>query len=43
VGEHGVKAFLPKPFDLEMLLAVLDDVLREGMPGDGTPHISSPH
>jgi CheY-like chemotaxis protein len=43
VGELGVKAFLSKPFDLEMLLVVLDDVLREDMPGDGTPHSSPPH
>jgi len=29
VGEHGVKAFLSKPFDLETLLVVLEDVLAE--------------
>jgi DNA-binding response OmpR family regulator len=43
VDEHGVKAFLSKPFDLETLLVVLDDVLREGMPGDGVPQSSPPH
>jgi DNA-binding response OmpR family regulator len=43
VGEHGVKAFLSKPFDLETLLVVLDDVLRDGMPGDGVPQSSPTH
>jgi CheY-like chemotaxis protein len=42
VGEHGVKAFLSKPFDLETLLVVLDDVLLERTPGDGIPQSSPP-
>jgi adenylate cyclase len=29
VGEHGVKAFLSKPFDLETLLVVLQDALAQ--------------
>jgi DNA-binding response OmpR family regulator len=29
VGEHGVMAFLSKPFDLETLLVVLEDVLAK--------------
>jgi CheY-like chemotaxis protein len=29
VGEHGVRAFLSKPFDLETLLVVLEDVLAK--------------
>ena len=42
VGEHGVKAFLSKPFDLEALLVVLDHLLHEGTPGDGIPQSSPP-
>ena len=29
VGEHGVKAFLSKPFDLETLLVVLEEILEQ--------------
>jgi|tagenome__1003787_1003787.scaffolds.fasta_scaffold17035958_1 CheY-like chemotaxis protein len=28
VGQHGIKAFLSKPFDLDTLLVVLDQVLH---------------
>jgi len=28
VGQHGIKAFLSKPFDLDTLLVVLDEVLH---------------
>jgi CheY-like chemotaxis protein len=34
VGERGVRAFLSKPFDVDTLLTVLDDVLKV-VSGDG--------